>query len=257
MSRADPRDRGDDPSSSTVVVRRHRLRVSDTGTTGVPLLLLNGLGAPIEAWASLRAALGTRRTIAFDAPGTGRSSTPVLPATIAQLARVASELAPERFDVLGYSFGGAIAQELARRAPARVRRVVLAATNCGWGAPFGDPFALTGAVSTGADTEPAPDLLGYWWQVLAISTWSSLPWLASVTQPVLVLAGDDDRVVPLAAAEQLVRVLPRAQLATVAGDHWFLMRPGDALADAAARIAEHLDHVQPAVAPSEDTFACT
>ena len=36
-------------------------------------------------------------------------------------------------DVLGYSFGGPVAQRLARRAPERVRRLVLAATTPGWG----------------------------------------------------------------------------------------------------------------------------
>jgi len=240
-----------------VAIGGHRLRVSCAGTTGVPLLLVNGLGAPAEAWAALRAELGPSRTIAFDAPGTGRSSTPLLPATIPALARLASALVPGQFDVLGYSFGGAIAQELARLEPDRVRRVVLAATNCGWGAPLGDPFALAGAMATGVATDPAPDALGYWWQVLAISTWSSLPWLRSVSQPALVLAGDDDRVVPITAADQLVRTLPHAQLATVHGDHWFLVRPGDALRDAAARIREFLDRDQPAASPSAGAFVCT
>ena len=75
--------------------------------------------------------------IAFDAPGTGRSATPPIPLSLEALARVAEgvldELGVEQADVLGYSFGGAVAQRLARRAPERVRRLVLAATTPGWG----------------------------------------------------------------------------------------------------------------------------
>src|SRR3954451_6681826 len=88
-------------------------------------------------WKPLREALPGPRLIAFDAPGTGRSATPPIPLSLEALARVAEgvldELGVERADVLGYSFGGAVAQRLARRAPERVRRLVLAATTPGWG----------------------------------------------------------------------------------------------------------------------------
>ena len=50
-------------------------------------------------------------------------------------------LALERADVLGYSFGGALAQELARRAPDRVRRLVLCATGPGLGGVPPRPMA--------------------------------------------------------------------------------------------------------------------
>src|SRR5205085_8852267 len=72
--------------------------------------------------------------------------------TIRELATVTLELLDavglEHVDVLGYSFGGAVAQELARAAGGtRVRRLVLAATTCGWGALPGDPVALLAMLS--------------------------------------------------------------------------------------------------------------
>src|SRR5262245_48450898 len=128
------------------------LRCSDAGgltrAEERPLVLINGLGANLEMWAPLRRALGRRRrTIAFDAPGTGDSSTPLRPLTMRELGKLTLDLldalAVDDVDVLGYSFGGAVAQEVARAAdPGRIHRLVLAATTCGWGALPGDPFAL-------------------------------------------------------------------------------------------------------------------
>ena len=45
--------------------------------------------------------------------------------------------------MLGYSFGGLVAQYLARRAPTRVRRLVLAATTPGWGGVPGSMWTLS------------------------------------------------------------------------------------------------------------------
>ncbi len=241
----------------------HGIRVSVRGTEGRPLLLLNGLGAPLETWEPLRAELGERRTIVFDAPGTGGSSTPRRPLTIRDLAHLAlavansaesvAESARPEFDVLGYSFGGAVAQELARLAPDRVTRLVLAATNFGWGSPLGDPFAVLSAAASGASLVPRPDPVGYWWQLLAISTWSSFPWVSQLPQPTLVLAGAHDRVAPVNAARVLAREIPNAQLAVVEGEHWFLVREGTE--KAAAHITEFLGDVQPEVSVAESPSA--
>jgi pimeloyl-ACP methyl ester carboxylesterase len=246
-----------DADSCLVRVGDFTIRMSVRGTEGRPLLLVNGLGAPLETWEPLRAALGAQRTIAFDAPGTGGSNTPRRPLSIRDLARVALAVTDSAtFDVLGYSFGGAIAQELARLAPDRVARLVLAATNFGWGSPLGDPLAVLSAATSGASLVPRPDPLGYWWQILAISTWSSFPWIGRVAQPTLVLAGARDRVAPVNAARLLARELPNAELAVVDGAHWFLI--GDGMPEAAARIVEFLAVGQgPAGSAAVDEFVCT
>jgi pimeloyl-ACP methyl ester carboxylesterase len=171
------------------------------------------------------------------------------PTTIPALARVADalldDLGIERVDVLGYSFGGAVAQELALRSPGRLGALVLAATNCGGGSVPGDPAALAALVAPmpvrllppgrgsllalsgdhgtrarfgRADTAWAarpPNPLGVWWQAVAIGAWTSAPWLARITTPTLVLTGADDRIVPLANARMLARRIPHATLRVV------------------------------------------
>ena len=197
-------------------------------------------------WNPLRDILGPRSTLAFDAPGSGLSPAPLRQPTIAALAHgIAAGLdaigidAP---DVLGYSFGGAVAQELARCHPARVHRLVLAATSPGWGAPPPSPMALADLltparyyvgpmvnslmlVARGASESPAtfarlqqarrhrpPTLYGYWWQLAAISAWSSLGWLGELDVPCLVITGEHDQVAGPASAEVLANAIPGARL---------------------------------------------
>ena len=103
-----------------------------------PLLLLNGLGRSLQSWDPFTRALSCRTIVSFDAPGVGGSPTPVLPLSISMLARVAASVLDETqldsADVLGFSHGGAVAQQLAIDAPARIRHLVLASTSCGLGA---------------------------------------------------------------------------------------------------------------------------
>jgi hypothetical protein len=53
-----------------------------------------------------------------------------------------------------------------------------------------------------------PSTWGYLGQLFAISGWTSLPWLGSLRQPTLVLAGDDDPIVPLVNGRILARCTP-------------------------------------------------
>ncbi len=121
-----------------------RLRVGRVGA-GRPLLLITGIGANLDMWAPFARLVGGRELIAFDPPGAGLSQRPRFPLRMKGLAQVVRELLDalelERVDVLGYSFGGAIAQELARRAPDRVRRLVLCATAPGLGGTPPRPLA--------------------------------------------------------------------------------------------------------------------
>jgi poly(3-hydroxyoctanoate) depolymerase len=233
------------------------LRYSVTGTEGRPLLLVNGVGANIEMWEPFRRSLGSRRTIAFDAPGTGSSSTPVRPLTMREIATVTvgllDALGYGAVDVLGYSFGGSIAQEMTRVDPGRIHRLVLAAASCGWGSVPGDPFALLAmltparyyflpatatvnslfgasrlgdfATADAARLHRPPDPLGYCWQLLAALGWSSLPWLHRVRVPTLVLAAARDRLVRASTARTLALRIPGARLEVVRdANHFFLLR---------------------------------
>lgn len=245
---------------------RHKIRCSISGGSDEseerPLLLVNGLGAGLERWDGFRRALGEdRRTIAFDAPGTGGSSTPLRPPTMRQLAdiglTVAHELGADEIDVLGYSFGGSVAQEMAVAMPDRVRRLVLVAASCGWGAIPGDLMGMATATTRSLHMSRRTDPMGLWWQLAAISVWSSRRWLGSIKQPTLVVVGDSDRVTPVSTAKQLTRGIPDARLAVVDGaDHWVLL--GEDVTRAASIVNDFLDDAQlSAGLVAEDSLAAT
>lgn len=219
-----------------------------------------GLGGSLEMWEPLIDELRDFRTIAFDAPGTGESDVPRLPLRMPALARITAglldELGLKAVDVLGVSYGGAIAQELAHRHPRRVRRLVLAATMCGVGAIPGRPEALfllatpyryysrahfksVAARLYGGEIARHPELLerqaylrlghapslrGYLWQLAALAGWSSLPYLHRIRQPALVVNGDEDPIVRAVNARLLAGLLPASRLEIVkGGGHLFLL----------------------------------
>jgi len=213
---------------------------------GPPLVLCNGIGANLELLAplvdGLEAQPGRRvPTIRFDVPGTGGSPTPRLPRRMPALAHLVADLVTDlghdEVDVLGISWGGALAQEFAYRHPELCRRVVLCATSMGmvmiparpsvllrlasparyfgpsrmrtegsrlYGGGFGDDPALTTRFT---NATRAPDPVGYYWQILAGAGWTSAHYLSRLRQPVLLIAGDDDPIIPLANARLMARLL--------------------------------------------------
>jgi poly(3-hydroxyoctanoate) depolymerase len=236
-----------------------RLRVSIDGG-GPPLLLIQGIGGNLEMWGPFRELLRGVTTIAYDAPGTGGSSVQRCPQRMGSLARLAicvlNELGIDRVDVLGYSFGGAVAQELARGWPERVRRLVLGATNAGLGSVPGNPFALSLlatplryyseahlrwmlpiAMGGASGRDPAatanqahlrfasrPSIRGYAWQLAAVTGWSSVPWLHRIAQPTLIVIGEKDPLIPAINARLMRDRLPDALVHVVrGGGHLFLM----------------------------------
>src|SRR2546421_6614836 len=255
-----------------------RLRVA-IRCTGRPLLLLRGIGGNLEMWAPFEDALDGKlvQTIIVDAPGTGGSSPYRWPRRMGGLAqtmdRMLDALGYDQVDVLGVSFGGVLAQQLAHQAPRRVRRLVLAATAAGvpgLGGVPGSPRALLALATPRRYQSPdyyhriagtlyggqarrdpdallhgsiarfsqAPSLRGYLDQLYAISFWTGLPWLWRLRQPTLVLAGDDDPIVPVINGRILTWVIPQARLEIIrGGGHLFLLEHPT---EHAALIAEFL-----------------
>jgi poly(3-hydroxyalkanoate) depolymerase len=222
-----------------------------------PLLLFNGIGASVEMVAPFIEALDGRAAIIFDVPGVGGSPAPALPyrpSTLARLgARLLDQLGHDQVDVLGVSWGGAPAQQFALQYPARCRRLVLAATSPGHLMVPGRPSVLLKMASPrrykdrayleriagdiyGGAARHSPDLLrrqlrhvrwssdaGYYLQLFAVVGWSSLPWLPFLRQPTLVMAGQDDPLVPLINGRILAGLIPNARLVTIDDGHLFLL----------------------------------
>ena len=102
-----------------------------------PLLVFNGIGANLELLEPFVAAQEDVEIIVFDVPGIGGSPLPPLPYRLPSLARLASALLRELgyrglVDVIGISWGGALAQQFAHLYPDHCRCLILASTSPGF-----------------------------------------------------------------------------------------------------------------------------
>ena len=64
---------------------------------------------------------------------------------------------------------------------------------------------------------------GYMLQLLAMTGWTSLPWLWMLPQPTLIMAGTDDPLVPVVNAKMLATFIPKSRLVLVDDGHLFLV----------------------------------
>ncbi len=226
------------------------------GDPGLPLLLLcNGIGGRLELFQPFVNALDPRRgVIRFDMPGIGESPAPVVPYHLAALAPMLTglldQLGVARADVLGISWGGGLAQQFALSRPDRVHRLVLVATGPGALMVPGHPKVLLQMLTPRRHRDPghaarisgelyggslrddpvlARELLhvtarlsparGYYYQLLSGLGWTSLPRLRKLRPPTLILAGDDDPIIPLVNARIMHRMIPHSQLHVYHGGH--------------------------------------
>ena len=257
-AKSQPRTRSRRPAVAEAVDRMvsvdgATLHVRTIGT-GDPILLMNGLGAHTGMWTPLAARLSRhRQVIMFDAPGCGQSPVLRRPRRMSGLADLVAGLLDalglDRVDVLGYSWGGVLAQQFTHDHQERVRRLILVATTPGLGgqAPslkvmglmttplrYFSPRFMTHAAPhlygghnrLPADQRPRttdrwshrpPNPIGYSHQLFAISAWSSLRWLKDISVPTLVISGDDDPLAPVRNAYRMAEELPNAELAVIAG----------------------------------------
>jgi poly(3-hydroxyalkanoate) depolymerase len=225
-----------------------------------PLLLFNGIGANLELAEPFMRELNDIEVVIFDIPGVGGSPLPYLPYRPSTIARWAAglmkQLGYDKIDVAGVSWGGGVAQQFAHQYPAICRKLFLAATSPGAIMVPASPSVLWKMASPRRYTDKAymsaiaPDIyggafrrdpnlirdhaanmkaaskLGYAYQLLALTGWSSLPWLRSLTQPTLVLMGKDDPLVPALNGRILGRLIPDARLQFIDDGHlFFLTRP--------------------------------
>ncbi|MEO5362381.1 MAG: alpha/beta hydrolase [Magnetococcus sp. DMHC-8] len=211
-----------------------------------------------------------------DNRGMGLSPPASAPYSLADLAddglQLVDELGHDRFAVIGLSMGGFVAQRLALAAPRRVRRLVLLCTASA-GELFRPHFPLLTRQQVAeiyrlppeerirAALSPAfcpllaeryprvyeavfrqrlahpeqVDQVLYQYDAVAQFLASDIP-LSAITCPTLVLAGDQDRLVPRINAELLAQQLPNAQLAIVPDtDHLFFLEKREEVSQMIAR----------------------
>lgn len=242
-----------------------RVAVRPGTTSGPPLVPCNGIGASLDLLQPFVDRVESAiEVVRFDVPGVGGSPMPRIPYNFPLLAcfvaTLVDRLGYHQFDVLGISWGGGLAQQIALQHPGRCRRLVLVSTGTGMIMVPGRPKVLSKMVTSRRYRDPAyarsiaphlyggrmrrtPDEVrhivveqerlgpaaGYLLQLLAGLGWTSLPALPFIRQPTLILAGDDDPIIPLANARVLRTLLPNATLSVFDDGHLGLLTAADEL----------------------------
>jgi 2-hydroxymuconate-semialdehyde hydrolase len=229
-----------------------RTNLHDIGK-GPPVLLIHGSGPGVSAWANWRLVMPElakqARVIAPDMVGFGHSERPAgqaytMDAWVAQAVGVLDALDIEKTDLVGNSFGGALALALAIRHPQRVRRLVLMGS-------VGVPFTITPGLDAVWGYEPSFDAMrglldifafdrslvsdelarlryeasiqpGFQASFAAMFPAPRQRWVDAMASPeaairalphqTLVIHGREDQVIPLANSLTLAEWIPRAQL---------------------------------------------
>ncbi|VWD38174.1 alpha/beta hydrolase [Burkholderia lata] len=253
-----------DTQSTTSYARAPNKFVNAAGTNfayrelgphgGIPLVLLNHWGAVLDNFdpCIVDGLAHKHRVIAIDYRGIGLSGG-IAPVTVDEMARdtiaLIRAMGFDRVDLLGFSLGGFVAQDVALKAPGLVRKLILTGTGPAGGhgidrvgavswplmlkglLTLRDPKAYLFFTSTtngqhaasaflkrlkerksGRDKGPTPR--AFLRQLKAIKAWGQqAPQdLASLPMPVLIANGDNDMMVPTALSHDMGRRIPQAQL---------------------------------------------
>jgi poly(3-hydroxyalkanoate) depolymerase len=245
------------PEITTQTVDGRTVRVArwlSGKTDHLPILFFNGIGANLELIAPLAEMLHERDIVTFDMPGIGGSPDPSVPYRPWMMARLADELLDlfgyGQVDVMGISWGGAMAQQYSIQYGHRVNRLILVATTAGMLMVPGKLSALTkmvdprryidpnymlknfktlyGGADKGAlghvDRITPPSKTGYFYQILAMLGWTSAAFLPLIRSQTLVMMGDADTIVPLVNGKFLASLIPHSTLEVIeGGGHLFLV----------------------------------
>jgi pimeloyl-ACP methyl ester carboxylesterase len=251
-------------------------RFGNTESGAPPLLFLQHFRGNLDNWDPAlvdRIALA-REVILLDNRGIGGSNG-VVPDNVTDMARdvgaFADALGLELIDVLGFSLGGFVAQELALLRPRLVRKLILAGTGPRGGhnmhqwtddvraAAHADQTTAEGLLyiffsqseasrksgqeflgrifSRSKDRDKSTSLEARDAQILAITEWgipdaTRLNRLAGIAQPTLVASGDNDTMMHTKNAHLLAERLPNAQVRIYSdANHAFLFQYAELFAD--------------------------
>lgn len=237
-----------DASGTTFVYRRLG------PAAGMPVIMLNHWGAVLDNFDPriVDGIAANRPVIAFNYRGVGASGGKA-PLTVADMAEdtiaFIRALGFEKVDLLGFSLGGFVAQDIVLKQPDLVRKIILTGTGPAGGEgikkvgaaswplilkgmlTFRDPKFYLFFTSTANGRQAAKDFLkrlkerkadrdkpitvsAFLRQLKAIKAWSTQPQqdLGAIQKPVLVANGDQDKMVPSNNSIDLARRLPNAEL---------------------------------------------
>ena len=242
-------------ANQSITVNGVRFAYRDIGPAiGVPLVLFNHWGAVLDNFdpAIIDGLAQTRRVITTDYRGIGGSGG-TAPLTVGEMADDAIQLIRalglETVDVLGFSLGGFVAQDIALKAPDRVRRLILTGTGPAGGSGIDKvgsvtwPLILKGlltlrdpkvylfftSTANGRrsasqylrrlkarknDRDKGPTPSAFLRQLKAITAWGQQPPqdLGRLRIPTLIVNGDSDIMVPSVNSMALAKRIPNAQL---------------------------------------------
>lgn len=234
-----------------------RIRYAVKPGVGEPLLLCNGIGANLELMLPLLKYL-KRPVVVLDLPGTGGSESTFFWPSLRRYSRFAMGVLDHagytgRFAVAGVSWGGGLAQQIARHHHKRVSHLILMATSPGIimlpgrisairrmatpqrylsrGYMAKNASAIYGGELRNAPYKAVeharlimpPTGLAYVQQLLAMWGFSSLPWLHRLRCPTLIICGDDDPLIHLGNGHLLAKLIPGAKLHIMrGGGHLFM-----------------------------------
>jgi poly(3-hydroxyalkanoate) depolymerase len=253
----------------------------------VPLLLINGIGASLELLQPFVDSLDPAiEVIRFDVPGVGGSPLPARPyrftGLCALIGAMLDQLGYGTVDVLGISWGGGVAQHFAAVQKTRCRRLVLVSTATGalmvparpsvlatmitprrytdrafleqhaarlyGGSARSDPARVTAAMNA-HNRVGSPR--GYLYQLLAGAGWTSLPFLPMLSQPTLIVSGDDDPIIPLANARIMYRLIPHSTLHVFHGGHLGLVTEAAQVAPVISQFLAAADTAEDPATPAQ------
>lgn len=221
---------------------------------GLPLVLLNHWGAVLDNFdpGIMDGLASSRRIIATDYRGVGASGG-IAPTTVSEMANdaiaVIRALGFEKVDLLGFSLGGFVAQEIVLNAPDLVRKLILTGTGPAGGhgidkvwsvswplmlkglLTLRDPKTYLFFTSTANGRRAAKDFLkrlkerktdrvknptptAFMRQLKAIHAWGRQPAqnLSRIQVPTLIANGDTDIMVPTVNSIDLASRIPNSQL---------------------------------------------
>lgn len=221
---------------------------------GTPVVFLTHLAAVLDNWDPrvIDGIAARRHVIAFNNRGIGASSGSPSN-SIEQMADDAitfiKAVGFDKVDLLGFSLGGMVAQEVVLKDPQRIRKMVLAGTGPAGGEGISAVAGVTvldilrgfftgqdakqflfftrtpGGIEAGKaflarlkerteDRDKEISVRAFLAQLEALRVWGQKAPadLSVIQQPVLVVNGDDDRMVPTANTRDLARRLPNSQL---------------------------------------------